>query len=148
MDRRLAAVLAVSPYVVLAGVLRQLPDLWSHPAPMPWSHAAGNTLLFLGLMAWHSWSYARWQPHAPNRMLVNEFLTRLWFVLFGLIAVGAVGPFGGVYLVMAAPWAVASWCTHYLVLRQHDRYDAPLNVGLLGLFLLGLALMGLVCLSL
>jgi hypothetical protein len=44
---------------------------------------------------------------------------------------------------MAAPWAVASWCTHFLALRSQGRYHVAANVGMLGLFLLGLALIGL-----
>lgn len=148
MDRRAVAVLATAPFVTLAGVLRQLPDGWSAPAAMPWTSAAGHAALLFALMGAHAWCYALWAPHAPNRMLVNEFLTRMWFVLFGLLAVGVHGDYGALFLLMAAPWAVASWCTHYLILRSQGGYRAGSNLALLGLFLLGLALMGLVCVKL
>lgn len=148
MDRRAVAVLAVAPFITMAGVLKQLPDAFNGGAPMPWTTAVAHTLVLLVLLGAHSWSYARWQPYAPNRILVNEFLTRLWFVLFGLLLVGLHGEYGGIYLVMAAAWAVASWCTHYLVLRQQDGYVAGVNLAMLGLYVLGLALMGLVCVNL
>lgn len=148
MDRRASAVLAVAPFVALSGVLKQLPDAADGGGPMPWSYAVAYTLLLLGLLGAHSWLYARWQPHAPNRILVNEFLTRLWLVLFGLLLVGLNGDYGGIYLVMAAAWAVASWCTHYLVLRQQGGYSAGVNLAMLGLYVLGLALMGLICVNL
>jgi hypothetical protein len=148
VDRRAVAVLAVAPFVTLAGVLRQLPGGTDSLAPMPWPHAAGHAALLLGLMAAHAWGYAQWQPHAPNRLLVNEFLTRMWFVLFGLILVGLHGDYGSLFFLLAAPWAVASWCTHYLVLRGQGAYSAGGNLAMLGLFLLGLALMALVCVKL
>src|SRR5688572_2962407 len=140
MDRRAVAVMAVAPFVTLSGVLKQLPGAASSLAPMPWTHAVAHTALLALLVAAHAWCYALWQPHAPNRMLVNEFLTRMWFVLLGLALVGAHGDYGALYLIMAAPWAVASWCTHYLVLRRQGGYRAGGNVAMLGLFLLGLAL--------
>lgn len=140
--------LAVAPFATLAGVLKQLPDPWTAGAAMPWSHALGHTALLAVALGAHAACYALWQPHAPNRMLVNEFLTRGWFVLSGLALVGAHGGYGALFLVMAAPWAVASWCTHYLVLRREGVYRADSNAALLGLFLLGLALMALVCVRL
>jgi hypothetical protein len=76
-------------------------------------------------------------------MLANEFLTRSWFVLFGLLVVSAHGDTGPLYLVMAAAWAVAAWCTHYLVLRMHRAYRPVEHLAQLGLFLVGLALMAL-----
>jgi hypothetical protein len=94
-------------------------------------------------MAAHAWCYALWTPHAPNRMLINEFLTRSWFVLFGLLLVSSQGDAGPLYLVMAAAWAVASWCTFYIVLRTQKVYRALENLAQLGLFLVGLALMAL-----
>ena len=148
MDRRAVAVLATGPFVTLAGVLRQVPDWLTHPAAMPWRNSIVHSLVLLGLVAAHAWCYALWQPHAPNRILVNEFLTRLWFALLGLLAVGGTTDYGGLFLVMAAAWAVASWCVHYLLLRKQGSYRVGANIAMLGLFLLGLALMALVCLEL
>ena len=142
MDRRVGWTMVAACFVTLAGVLHAMP---AHPGagPMPWWQAAGHAALLLALMAAHAFCYAAWTRHAPNRMLVNEFLTRSWFVLFGLLVVSAHGDTGPIYLVMAAGWAVASWCTHYLVLRAQKGYRAVENLAQLGLFLLGLALMGL-----
>ena len=148
MDRRAVAVLAAGPFVTLAGVLRQLPDWLTFPADMPWRNSIVHSLILLGLVAAHSVCYGLWQPHAPNRILVNEFLTRLWFALLGLLAVGATTDYGGLFLVMAAAWAVASWCVHYLLLRMQGTYRVDANIAMLGLFLLGLALMAMVCLQL
>ena len=148
MDQRAVAVLAVAPFITLSGVLRQLPDCLSYPWAMPWVNSVGHSTLLLGLMGAHAWCYARWQPHAPNRILVNEFLTRLWFVVFGLLAVGSIGTYGGLFLVMASAWAVASWCTYYLVFRQQEAYRPGVNTAILGLFLLGLALIALICVKL
>lgn len=148
MDRRAVAVLATAPFVTLTGVLKQLPDAWAPSVSMSWPAAAGHAAVLATLMAAHAWGYALWTPHAPNRMLVNEFLTRMWFVLFGLLAVGMHGDYGALFLVMAAPWGVASWCTHYLVLRSQAGYRPGPNLAMLGLFLVGLALMALVCVKL
>ncbi|MHB1261094.1 MAG: hypothetical protein ACYC2H_05200 [Thermoplasmatota archaeon] len=142
MDRRLAWTLALAPFATLAGVIRQVP---STPGlePMPWWQALAHTVVLLALMAAHAKCYALWTPHAPNRMLVNEFLTRAWFVIFGLLVVLGRGDTGPIYLVMAAAWGVAAWCTHYLVLRSQKGYRALENLAQLGLFLVGLALMAL-----
>jgi len=145
VQRPAMALMAVLPYAVLAAVLKQLPDPASHGAPAPWGHAGFHAAVLLGLMAAHSWCYARWAVHSPNRMLVNEFVARAWFVLVGLLLVGAYGDAGPLFLTMAAPLAVASWCVHYLVLRRQGCYRVLENVGLLGLFLCGLALVGLIC---
>jgi hypothetical protein len=139
----LAWALALAPFCGLAAVLLQVPGTVASAEPMPAWQAAAHTAVLFGLMAAHSWCYAAWTPHAPNRMLVNEFLTRSWFVLFGLLLVSAQGDAGPLYLVMAAAWAVASWCTHYLVLRTQKGYRALENLAQHGLFLLGLALMAL-----
>ena len=136
---------ALAPFATLAGVLHQLPDR-PGAGPMPWSHAGLHTAVLLGLMGWHSWCYARWSEHAPNRMLVNEFLTRTWFVLFGLAAVGLQADTGGVYLALGAGLAVASWCVHYIVLRSQRRYHALENLAQHGLFLVATALSILVAL--
>lgn len=148
MARWGVAIVAAVPFATLAGILRQLPDPWTDGAAMPWSHALGHAAVLAAAMGAHAACYALWQPHAPNRMLVNEFLTRMWFVLSGLALVGAHGDYGALFLIMAAPWAVASWCTHYLVLRREASYRADSNAALLGLFLVGLALMALVCVRL
>jgi hypothetical protein len=113
---------------------------------MAWPSAAAGAGLLLALMAAHAWSYARWTQVAPNRMLVNEFVARAWFVLFGLLAVGLHADTGPLFLLMASALAVASWCVHYLVLRRQGCYRILENIGLLGLFLLGLALIGLLSL--
>ena len=144
-QRRGKIILAVVPYVVLAAVLHQLPDPLVAGSDQSWLHGAIHAAILLGLMTAHAASYALWVAHAPNRILVNEFLTRAWFVLFGLLLVGLVTETGAIFLVLAAPWAVASWCTHYLVLRRQGRYGTSDNVAILGLFLVGLALMGLLC---
>jgi hypothetical protein len=145
VDRRGMAILAVVPFVVLAGVLKQLPDAVTGAPLQPWPHAAVHSIILLGLMVAHAACYRLWVPHAPNRMLVNEFLTRSWFVLFGLVLIGMHGDMGPIFLLLAAPWAVASWCTHYLILRRQRCYRVLENIAILGLFLLGLALMGLLC---
>jgi hypothetical protein len=113
---------------------------------MPWSHAGVHAAILLGLMGLHSFCYARWSEHAPNRMLVNEFLTRTWFVLFGLLVVGLNADTGGVYLALGSGLAVASWCVHYIVLRSQGRYRALENLAQQGLLLLGVALSILVAL--
>lgn len=143
MRRGLAWALALAPFAGLAAVLLSVPGHTDRPDPMPSWQAGAHTLVLLGLMGLHSWCYALWTPHAPNRMLVNEFLTRSWFVLFGLLVVSAQGDAGPLYLVMAAAWAVASWCTHYLILRTQKGYRALENLAQHGLFLVGLALMAL-----
>lgn len=143
MRRAIAWVLALAPFAGLAAVLLQVPGTTHAPDPMPAWQAVVHAGALLALMAAHAWCYALWTPHAPNRMLVNEFLTRSWFVLFGLLLVSAQGDGGPIYLVMAAAWAVASWCTHYLVLRTQKGYRALDNLAQHGLFLLGLALMAL-----
>ena len=142
MDRRVAWTMAAATFVTLAGVLHALP---ARPGSgtMPWGPAAAGSALLLGLMAAHAFGYAAWTAHAPNRILVNEFLTRACFVLVGLLVVSAHGDTGPLYLVMAAAWAVASWCTHYLVLRAQQAYRPVENLAQLGLFLVGLALMAL-----
>lgn len=137
---------ALAPFATLAGVLRQMPEA-PGAGPMPWAHAAAHAAVLLGLLGWHSWCYARWSAAAPNRILVNEFLTRTWFVLFGLLVVGLRADTGGVYLAMAAGLAVASWCVHYIVLRSQGSYRALENLAQHGLFLLGIALSILVALS-
>ncbi|MEA3136340.1 MAG: hypothetical protein QOC71_621, partial [Thermoplasmata archaeon] len=142
-DRRLAWTFAVTPFVLLAGLLHEVPGHEGTPG-MPWWSAAAHAALLFGLMAAHAKCYSLWTPHAPNRMLVNEFLTRSWFGLFGLVVVAAHGDTGPLYLVMASAWVVAAWCTHYLVLRSQKDYRALENLAQLGLFLVGLTLMGLV----
>lgn len=143
MDRRVGWTMAVATFATLAGVLRQVP---AQPGAvgMPWWQAGGAAAVLFALMLPHASRYAAWAPHSPNRLLVNEFLLRSGFVLAGLLVVSAHGDTGPIYLVMAAAWAVASWCTHYLVLRSQGGYRATENLAQLGLFLVGLALMGLI----
>jgi hypothetical protein len=147
MDRRVAWTMVAATFATLAAVLHAIPP---HPGagPMPWWQAIAYTGLLLTLMAAQAFSYAAWTPHSPNRILVNEFLTRSWFGLFGLLVVSAHGDTGPLYLVMASGWAVAAWCTHYLVLRLHGAYRPVENLAQLGLFLVGLALMGLMAIRL
>lgn len=137
---------ALAPFATLAGIVHGFPQRLGG-GPMAWPHAIANAALLLALLGWHSWCYARWSEAAPNRMLVNEFLTRTWFVLFGLAVVGVQADTGGVYLALAAGLAVASWCVHYLVLRSQGRYLALENLAQLGLFLVCIALSILVALS-
>ncbi|MFA5944427.1 MAG: hypothetical protein WC876_08180 [Candidatus Thermoplasmatota archaeon] len=148
MDRRIVWTFALATFVTLAGVLRQIPGGLNAPDAMPAGLAVAYAVVLFGLMAAHAKCYERWTPHAPNRILVNEFLTRAWFVLFGLVLVAFHGDTGPIYLVMASAWAVASWCTHYLILRAQKSYRALDNLAQHGLFLLGLALMALVSLRL
>lgn len=136
---------AVVPFATLAGVLHQLPESPGQ-GPMPWSRAALHAAVLFALLGLHAACYARWSPHAPNRMLVNEFLTRTWFVLFGLAVVGLNADTGGVYLALASGLAVASWCTHYIVLRSQKAYRALENLAQHGLFLVATALSILVAL--
>lgn len=148
MDRRIAWTMAIAAFAAFAAILMRVPAGAGADESLPAWKAVANAALLLGLMAAHAWCYAAWTPHAPNRMLVNEFLTRSWFVLFGLLVVSAHGDTGPLYLVMAAAWAVASWCTHYLVLRAQKGYRPVENLAQHGLFLVGLALMGLMAIRL
>ena len=134
--------MALAPFVALAVALGKVPTS-AGLQPLPWWQAAAYAAALLGLMGIHAACYARWTPHAPNRMLVNEFLTRSWFVLSGLLVVSLRGDTGPIYLVMGSAWGVASWCTHYLVLRSQKEYRPLENLAQLGLFLFGLSLMGL-----
>lgn len=144
MDRRVAWTMALATFVTLGGVLHQFPAHAGSAQLLPWWQAfASATLLFL-LMALHAFGSAAWTPHAPNRMLVNEFLVRSCFGLLGLLVVAAHGDTGAIYLVMASAWVVAAWCTHYLLLRAQKGYRAVENLAQQGLFLVGLALMALV----
>jgi hypothetical protein len=147
LDLRAKWVLAVGPFIALAAVLHRLPDPHGGLNADAWPHAIVHTTILFGLMAAHAACYRRWSAASPNRMLVNEFLTRIWFVVFGLLLVGMAGDQAPIFAVMAAPWAVASWCTHYLLLRGQGSYVVATNLTVLGVFLLGLALMGLIAVT-
>ncbi len=86
--------------------------------------------------------YARWQPAAPRRMLLNEALARLWFAVYGAIIVGRATPLGFAFLLMAVPWAALCWEVHRQEV-QESGYVAAWNLANWGLFLLGLSLLEL-----
>lgn len=148
MDRRVAWTWAIAPFATLAAVLRQFPAEPGAVELIPTWQALTAAAVLFAAMAGHSLASSRWTPHAPNRMLVNEFLVRAAFALAGLVAVSLFGDTGPLYLVMASAWAVAAWCTHYLVLRMQGAYRVLENLAQHGLFLLGLALMGLIAVRL
>lgn len=137
-----------APYAGLAVALKQVPDAATNFQPMPWSHAAGHALLLLGLMSAHTACYKRWSLGAPRRIALNELLTRLWFVAFGVLVV-MVHPGGPALLFLLAglAWAALSWLTHLAMTRRHGGYCALPNLAMLGVFLLGLALLGEIALG-
>lgn len=135
----LAFAAAAAPFVLLAAVLQLLPLPPARLGPVPWSWAIGNAALLFGAFVAHTVCYARWQPHAPRRILVNEALARLWFVAYGVILVGRATPHGFVFLLLALPWAALCWEVHRADVRRRG-YDVAWNLAAWGLFLLGLAL--------
>lgn len=143
LDRRVAWAFTLAPFVTLAAVLRQLPALADAATPAGWAPAAAVSAGLFVLAAASSFGHERWATHSPNRILVNEFVARTFFVVAGF-AVVAGRDTAPLYLLMGAAWGVASWCTHYLFLRRQGTYRALENLAQLGLFLLGLALMALV----
>jgi hypothetical protein len=137
--------LAAAPFLALALVLRHLPAA-PGAGPMPWAQAAGWAAALAAALGWNAALCARWSEHAPNRILANEFLARSWFALLGLWVVGLNADTGGIYLAIASGLAVASWCTHYLILRAQGRYLALENLAQHGLYLVAIALAILVAL--
>lgn len=133
-------VLAAVAFAGLVPVLHWVPVPPATTAPIPWLHAAAHAALLLGLLAAHTGFYARWQPHAPGRILTNEFLARLWFAVYGAIVVGRASPDGLGFLLVGVPWAALTWEVHRQDVRKRG-YDAPWNLANWGLFLLGLALL-------
>ncbi|MEK6976154.1 MAG: hypothetical protein AABY18_07415 [Candidatus Thermoplasmatota archaeon] len=124
----IAPALAVAPYAALAIVL--------HGLPLSWPAAIGNAALLLGLMAAHAWCYSLWQPHAPDRILANELLTRLWFATDVVLLVGLLDG-ALVVAALAFPLAVSSWLVHRrLVVRGYRVAENLLHLGIV-LLLLG-----------
>lgn len=134
---------AVAPYVLLVPVLRLLPLPPATTGPVPWAWAVGNAALLLGAFVAHTLCYARWQPAAPRRMLVNELLARLWFVAFAVIVVGRTTSNGWRLLLVALPWALLCWEVHRNDVQRHG-YRVAWNLGAWGLYLLGLSFAELV----
>lgn len=99
-------------------------------------HAIGHAALLLVLMVAHALCYARWQPRAPRRILVNEWLARAWFVVYAALLVQARSDAGIVMLGLGATWAGVSGVVHTVLVRSG--YRAAENVLQLGVFLLGL----------
>src|ERR1041385_6033399 len=128
--------LAVAPFLVLAAVLRDVPLPPATSTPLPWTWAVGNAALLLAALTAHTWCYARWQPAAPRRMLANEALARLWFVVYGVLLVQRVGPNGWAFSLVAVPWAALAWEVHRQDVRKRG-YAMAWNLGNWGLFLLG-----------
>lgn len=130
---------AVTPFVLLVPILRLLPLPPAVLGPVPWAWAVGNGALLLAAFGAHTWCYARWAPHAPKRMLVNELLARLWFVAYAVVLVGRASANGWRILLVAVPWALLSWEVHRNDVRRHG-YRVAWNLGAWGTYLVGLAL--------
>lgn len=138
---------AVVPFALLVPVLRQVPLPPAGATPLPWSHAILHSGVLLLLMAAHAWCYRRWQLAAPRRILLNEFLTRLWFATFAVLIVQGHAENGWALSFVAVPWAALTWEVHRQEVRSRG-YDVAWNVTNLGLFLVGLWLMAMMALRL
>jgi hypothetical protein len=121
--------LAVAPYAAIAAVLLALVPPWQ---------AVGNAALLLGFMAAHATCYRLWQPHAPQRILANELLTRLWFATYVVLIAGLLDGAMAV-AALAFPLAFTSWLLHRRLVQ--GGYQAAQNVLQLGVFLLLLTLL-------
>ena len=115
------------PFAGLAAILQ---------AWVPRGQAMGHAALLLVLMVAHALCYARWQPRAPRRILVNEWLARLWFVVYAALLVQSRSEAGNVMLALGAAWAVLSGAAHTVLVQRG--YRAGENVAQLGIFLFGL----------
>ncbi len=146
MEQMPAAAVAVAPFAFLAAAFRLLPLPPFGTAPVPWAWAAGNAALLLLAFSAHAWCYARWQPHAPGRMLANELMARLWFAAYGVLVVGRASPNGFRLLWLAVPWAALCWEVHRQDVRRGG-YRAIWNLGAWGVYLLGLGLLELVAVA-
>ena len=135
-----ALVAAAAPFAFLAAVLRFVPLPPYVDAPVPWAWAAGTAAVLLAAFVAHTLCYARWQPHAPRRMLANELMARLWFVAFGAIVVGRASPNGLRFLLLAVPWALLAWEVHRNEVKANG-YRVPWNLAAWGVFLIGMALL-------
>lgn len=142
MDRTAGAMrwMAALAFAGLVPALHWVPVPPAAAAPIPWLHAAAHAALLMGLLGAHTWCYARWQPHAPRRILANELLARLWFAVAGAVIVGRATPDGMGFLLVGVPWAALTWEVHRQDVRKRG-YDATWNLANWGLFLLGLALL-------
>lgn len=133
---------SVLPFALLVPVFRYIPLPPHATVPLPWGWAVGNAALLLAAFTAHVACYARWQPAAPRRLLLNEALARLWFAVYGAIVVGRATPLGLEFLLMAVPWAALCWEVHRQEVRKAG-YDATWNLANWGLLLLGLSLLEL-----
>lgn len=130
MPRRAAWLVTPLPFAALGYVLQDL--------PISRVRAVGNAVLLFGLMVAHATCYARWQARAPNRMLVNELLARLWFAVYIILVAGLLdGSLAAAALGL--PLAFASWQVHRA--RLNGTYHAVDNVVQLGVYL---ALLGVI----
>lgn len=138
---------SVLPFLLLVPVLHFVPLPPATTLTVSWGWAVANAALLLGAFTAHVTCYARWQPAAPRRMLLNEALARLWFAVYGALVVGRVTPLGPAFLLVAVPWAALSWEVHRQEVRKAG-YARAWNLANWGLFLLGLSLMELVAVRL
>lgn len=132
----------VLPFALLVPVLRYVPLPPYSMVPLPWGVAVAHAALFLVAFTAYVVCYARWQPSAPGRILLNEALARLWFAVYGALIVGLATPLGFHFLLMAVPWAALCWEVHRQEVRKAG-YAAGWNLANWGLFLLGLSLLEL-----
>lgn len=146
-DSPTALAVAAAPFAFLAAVVRFVPLPPAAVTPTPWPQALGTAALLLAAFWAHTWCYARWQPHAPRRMLANELMARLWFVAYAVVVVGNASPNGFRLLWLAVPWAVLAWEVHRDDVRKNG-YRVAWNLGAWGVYLLGLFLLEVVAVSL
>lgn len=134
---RWRAVLAGLPFALLVPAFRFVPLPPHHGATTPWEWTVIHAAILAAAFAAHVACYARWQPRAPGRMLLNEALARLWFVTYGILVVGRASPQGLAFLLVGVPWAALAWEVHRQDVRKRG-YDPTWNLAAWGLFLLGL----------
>jgi hypothetical protein len=134
---------AIVPFAALAAVVARFPFKGDM---LPWWQGALHAAALLGLVAAHATCYERWHPRAPTRILVNEFLARMWFLLYALLVVDHLGGRAGWYVAMGAPWAVLTWLVHRDQVAKRG-YQWAEAVAILGLFLAGLAIVALLTLQ-
>ena len=147
LQRAAPIVAAAAPFAFLAAVLRFLPIPPHDAAPVPWGFALANAALLLAAFVAHTLCYARWQPHAPGRMLANELMARLWFAAYGAIVVGRASPNGLRFLLLAVPWALLAWEVHRNEVKANG-YRVPWNLAAWGVFLIGMALLEVAAIAL
>lgn len=128
MRPRATWLLTPLPFAALAYALLDL--------PISRLRAVGNAALLFVLMVAHAACYARWQPRAPNRILVNELLARLWFAVYAILIAGLLGG-NMLAAALGLPLAFASWQVHRA--RLNGTYHVVDNVVQLGIYLALLA---------